>query len=282
MNWITENLCESASDGIGGMIEMFGDAMNDIFYFMVKFGVENVYIKNAEKMIIALTLSLAALVTLKVVLSGYITETDYDSEADPFNLIIRLAECVAVTSCSAWIFDYLLARSRDFASDLIGSADASSYTTRTEVLLNIDIGNAGKVGIAYMVLMTVICISFVVLMVVSGLRGGELVVMKLFLPFFSLDLLTTSRERWNNFIMGYMMAFFTYAIQILFLIVSLKCYATAEINNPLYFIATIVFMIIAIKAPKFLEKYIYKTGVGGAAGGGLRMVAQTLLMKNGK
>lgn len=279
MNWISENICTVLAEFMGGTIEMFGALVNNIFFVVVEIAVENVYAKNAEKMLMTLALSLAALMTLKVVISGYLMETDYDSEADPFNLIIRLAECVAMITCSTLLFNYLLELAKDFTNDLIGSADANGYATITESLLNVNLIGMPTIANTYIILLLIINISVYVFTIIAGLRGAELMVMKLCFTIFSLDLLTTSRERWSNFFMGYVMTFFTYAIQILLYTIGLKSYATASAGRPLYFLSTIMFILMAIKAPKFLEKYIFKSGMGGAVGNGLRMVAQTAMMR---
>ena len=94
MNWITENICSALSDLITSIINLFGEMVNNIFYQIVEFNNKNAYAIGANKFFILLALSLAALMVVKQVLSGYILETDHDPEADPFNLIVRTAETV--------------------------------------------------------------------------------------------------------------------------------------------------------------------------------------------
>lgn len=115
------------------------------------------------------------------------------------------------------------------------------------------------------------------------MRGAELVALMLFFPFFCLDMLTNSRERWNNFKMAYMFAAITYSFQILFFTIAMKSYATAATGSSgetsLYWIGTIVFLIMAIRGPKTIEKYLYTSGVSNAAHSGIRMLVQTAAMK---
>ena len=47
----------------------------------------------------------------------------------------------------------------------------------------------------------------------------------------------------------------------------------------LYWIGTIVFLIMAIRGPKTIEKYLYTSGVSNAAHSGIRMLVQTAAMK---
>ena len=134
-----------------------------------------------------------------------------------------------------------------------------------------------------MLLVGFITIGTVIFSVVAGMRGAELVALMLFFPFFCLDMLTNSRERWNNFKMAYMFATITYSFQILFFTIAMKSYATAATGSSgetsLYWIGTIVFLIMAIRGPKTIEKYLYTSGVSNAAHSGIRMLVQTAAMK---
>lgn len=279
MNWITENIINFITDLVGGAIEFLGDIINNIFFTIVQYAVESPYGINAQKVMVSMGFALLALNVVKIVTSGYLLETDYDPDAEPLDLVVRIAEATAVISCSGWIFDYVLQLSKDFASDLIDSTGVTGYSQQTKALLDPSIYGGSLSLSTYVIFICLILIAVIVFTVVSGLRGGELIAMKLFLPIFAIDLLSTNRERWNNFFLGYLMAFFTYAIQILFYTIALKNYMSANLTSPLYFIATAVWMILAIRAPRFLEKYLYKSGVSSAASSGLRMMVQTAALK---
>lgn len=279
MSWITENIASFITDLIGGTIDWFGDILNNVFFWIVETALQNTYIVNAENFIVVTAIALIGLAVGKIVTSGYLLETDYDSEADPFNLIVKIAEVVAVILNSGWLFNWMFETSKTYTSDLLGNVNTSGFCNQTNSLLQVNNYDIGRMYVVYVIMIGIMLIAFVVFTVVAGLRGAELIAMKLFLPYFALDLLTNSRERWKNFFMAYMIAFFSYAFQILFFIVALKCYASVSISNPQYYIATLIWMIMAIRAPKFLEKFIYKSGVNNAASSGIRMVAQTMVMR---
>ena len=173
--------------------------------------------------------------------------------------------------------------SKHFTTDLVGSANAAGYSDTTTGLLGMDSAAAGRSYSAYMLLVGFITIGTVIFSVVAGMRGAELVALMLFFPFFCLDMLTNSRERWNNFKMAYMFAAITYSFQILFFTIAMKSYATAATGSSgetsLYWIGTIVFLIMAIRGPKTIEKYLYTSGVSNAAHSGIRMLVQTAAMK---
>lgn len=279
MSWITENIIAFITDLVGGTIDFFGDALNNIFFWIVDMALQNEYVVNAEKFIIVTAIGLISLMVIKVVTSGYLLETDYDSDADPFNLIVKIAETVAIIMNSGWLFNWMLETAKTYTQDLLGGASASGFCDRTNSLLEMNVDNSLRIFATYHISLIFVLVAFIIFTVVAGLRGAELVAMKLFLPYFTLDLLTNSRERWKNFFTAYVIAFFSYAIQILFFVIALKCYASFSVATPQYYIGTVVFILMAIRAPKFLEKYIYVSGVSNAASSGIRMIAQTMVMK---
>lgn len=281
MSWITENLTHFVTDFITGALDYLGQFLNNIYAWIVEMALMNEYFISAERFITATALLLIVLVVIKVVIVGYLMETDYDSEADPFNLLIKIAQTVAVILNASWIFTWLFKMGKEFTSDLIHTSSAENYCEKTkELLFAGEHMNEGANSFAcYIIMLFIVLISVVVFTIVAGLRAGELIAMKLLFPYFALDLLTNSRERWNNFFTAYVVAFFSYAFQMLFYMIAMKSYMRVSSGNAFYSITTIVFLILAIRAPKFLEKYMYKSGFSNAASGGIRMVVQTAVMR---
>ena len=76
-----------------------------------------------------------------------------------------------------------------------------------------------------------------------------------------------------------MIAVFSYSVQILFYTIAMKSFMSCNWNKPWYGVAALCWLILAIRAPKFLEKYMYTTGVAAAASGGLRLVAQSVVIR---
>lgn len=283
MSWITTGLCEFFSDMIGSAIEYFGEFINNIFYSVVDLNNENVYVNGAFKFMIAAALALIVLLSIKQVFSTYVMETDNDSDADPFELVVRIAQTVAVITCSGEIFNITLKISKEFASDLIGStSDSVSLVRKTQELLSIPPGEMGGRLFAFILVLLITVGTFLVFTFISVMRGAEIIAMKIMLPVFALDLLGTRRERWNNFFTGYMIAFFSYGIQILFYTIAMKSFVSSNWNKPEYMLGTIGFLILAIKSPKFLEKFLYVSGVSQAASGGIRMLLQGIVFRSMK
>ena len=281
MSWLYENFITWMVEFINGGISFFGELLNNTYVWMVETALVNEYVISAERFIIVTALMLTALMVIKIVIEGYMLETDYDSEADPFNLLIKVAQAVAVIMNANWLFEWLFRVGKDFTSDLLGSTDASGFSGITQNLLNNTTATPNLTSAAAwgIIMIAVVFVSMLVFVVISGLRAGELIAMKLLFPFFAIDLLSNSREIWGNFIRSYFIAFFSYALQLLFYIIALKSYATASLGDVRYYISTIVWMIVAIRSPGFLEKFIYKSGFSNAASGGMRMVVQSAIMR---
>lgn len=281
MSWISENLITFLLDLVNGAIDFFGEILNNLYVWMVAITVGNIYVQQAERFLLVIAIMLIALMVIKIVLDGYMLETAYDADADPFEILIKVAQAVAIATNSNWIFNWLFQAGRDFSLDLLGSTDTTGFSMKTRELLvlNTDITTVLAWGI---IMVCMVLISLIVFTVMSAIRAAELVAMKLLFPLFTIDLLNNNREIWGNFIRSYVIAFFSYALQLFFYTVALKSYATATIGDVRYFISTIAWLGMAIKAPSFLEKYIFKTGVGGVTSGGLRMVAQTVVMRGAR
>ena len=108
MNWLTENFCAVLADVIGGFLDVFGDVVNNIFYWIIQVATENVYVINAERFTVSLATTLISVCVVKNIIAGYFLETDYDAEEDPFNLLVRIAQTEAFILNGNWIFNFLL------------------------------------------------------------------------------------------------------------------------------------------------------------------------------
>lgn len=278
-SWITENINEFLLDQITGLVQFLGDAINNIFYDIVDFANSNAYVQQAETAIMLISLALIGLQIAKMVLGGYILETSYDSDEDPFNLLVRIAITVAVITNSGWIFDYFMSVSKHFADDLLSSVSAGGAADTTNLLLGTDIRALGLMAGTFLLAIVIVLISFIAFTVIGGIRGAELIAMKLAFPLFSLDLLSSGHERFTNFFTAYIVAFFTFSFQMLFYCLALASYASMTADAPVYFLSTMVWIYIAMFGPKSIEKYLFKTGLTQNASSGVRMIVSSAAMK---
>jgi len=278
-SWILNNILKGLIEFLGGLIDLVGSSIGSIYNFMININNSSTLISGAVTFTTAFSIALISLTAVVKYLDTYVFEVNNDPDADPMNYAIRIAQTTAVISCNGWIFNTLLEFSNNFYSDLIGSASSMEMPSNISTLLASCSSNLNATTAAFVVIIMVVILAFIVNTVVAAKRGAELALMKISAPIFFVDLMTTNRERYNSFIIGYLFAFISFSIQMFCFLMALKCCAAMVINDMGYVWASLAWLWLSISGSKFLEKYIYKSGVGGATSGGARMAAQALLLR---
>lgn len=278
-SWMLKNILQGVVELFNGFIELIGYQIGAIYDLMVNINNNSGLISGAVLFTTTFAVSLVAFKAVIQYLDTYVFEVNYDPDEDPVNYAIRVAQCTAFISCNGWIFNTLFQFSNNFYKDLIGSSGSATLpNTFTGLLASVLSDPTGKLA-AYAFVLCAIIISFIVNAIVAAKRGGEITLMKIAAPIFFTDLLTTNRERFNNFFTGYIFTFITYSIQMFCFILALKSAVGIAVGSMSYAWVTIAWLWLAISGPKFIEKYVYKSGVGSAVGGGMRTGAQILIMR---
>ena len=150
-----------------------------------------------------------------------------------------------------------------------------------EAVQTMDTAQSQSIGMIFTLF--IILIGFIIFCVVAGVRGAELTLMKLLLPLFAVDLLTTNRERWNNFFTTYMITFFSYSLQLIcFKMCSMTFMAiNYDGDYSIRFVTVLGWLILMIRAPRWLEKFAYSSGIGNAAASTMRFAPMYLLKMKG-
>lgn len=95
--------------------------------------------------------------------------------------------------------------------------------------------------------------------------------MKILFPFMAVDLISQNRERWNAFLTSFMVTIFGYIPQLIcFRVSCAQMMAPQKIQD---IMIGFTMIILAIKTPKWLEKFCYKSGITQTASSGLRTMA---------
>lgn len=288
MNWITKNVFGFIADTIESLLVSYGDMIEYMFEIIADANLNNSMLTNAAAFTTTFALVCLALIAGKQCLDVYVFETAGDDSASPFDLVVRLAQAVAVIGSSAWIFNEMLALSKWVASDLMiatnGSHDYSNFLTGN--ILN-QIGQARQMletqGVAMLVTSAMTTIGLIIFSITAGIRGAELTLMKLLFPLFAIDLLTTDRERWKNFITSVVVIIFSYGLQLA--LFKMCCLTLSQINYDggitTRFVTAIGFIVLMIRAPKWLEKWAYTTGVASATLRLTKTVTSIFMLKGG-
>lgn len=256
-------------DVMYGLIDFMGEFMNNIFGLCLDINV-SIDLSGVLKYVHALALVLVMVVGLKKGMDVYVFQTDGDADSDPLELITRVMQAVAVICCNNYIFSTMLRISDLVVSDFTASVTDRKYTKHSTKLLDGIVENMSSDAAAYTVgfllanvlFLLIIMISVLMFCYVAGKRAAELVLMKIMCPLFALDLITTSRERWNTFFTSYAVTFFGYGIQTFCWCMFSKQYADFTLtSSPKQIFVVLGWLAMTLGAPKWLEKFVYSSGL---------------------
>lgn len=275
MNWITKNISEVINDFISGAMGFFDSTIIYVFDQNVEIFTSE-EITSVELIIKSIAIVLVIAVVLKQIFSIYVTETDGDPDADPMQLIVKASISLALIEGNSLIFDVLQTLSRKLTIDIVGACEAKQFSVTLSTLIgsiaNINL-NTSMISLTCLISL----IFLIVFLIKSGIRGGELIIARILLPIFAVDKISNNPERWNAFFTNYVVTFISYSFQLFLMRVGINRIIAAmlsgvDANFQNYFAGMVLFYL-AIKTPKWLEKFIYSSGIGQMAGNTGRSLA---------
>lgn len=281
MNWITKNIFGAIADGMSAVLDMYGAVIANIFDTIADANLNSDLITNASNFMTLFCLALLSVMAGKQILDVYVFQTSGDPDAEPLQLVVRVLEACAVICSNTWIFNEFLKFSRYFTMDLLISSHQDDVSAHMQGLLGESINameTAYTQGQGMILTLLMMLIGFIIFAVVAGIRGAELTLMKVMCPLFAIDLITTNRERWRSFFTTYMITFFSYTIQLLaFKACSMTFISvTFEGSYAIQCITAMGWMVLMIRAPKWIEKFAYSSGVGNFVSSSVRMAPMML------
>lgn len=268
-----------------GIYELLTELGNGILDFLFNF--INGIFESAEEMLEFSEIKYACVITSDVatilvsiavlynVINIYIFETSGDAEQDPIQQLVNASIAIALIQGYNFLFNWALDLAKQFTSELVSVS--LSFDTPENFLEKFStvIINASNQQ-AFLIIFIIFIIGMSVFILKAFIRGGELALMKILFPIFCCDLLTASKERFNAFITAFCVTTFSYALQLLCFRLSFNQFMST--NNYLHIAFAFVWLYFAIKAPKWLEKYAYSSGLGGIARTGATSAGQVLTM----
>lgn len=268
INWITKNMTETASDYLNGGLGFFQDWIISIFDGNIEI-FKAAEVEAATLVTKSVSIVLVIIMTFKYIWSTYVMEMDGDPDQDPLQVFVKASVCLAVIEGNSVIFDLFNTISKKFTADMAGACDAHTFCLKFSSVLSYLTMSSVKAAI--LVIILAICLILVIIFSFkAGLRAGELMLMKIVFPLFSIDKLSANQERWNAFFTSYVVTFFSYSLQLFCIRIGLNRVIAALIEGESasfinYFSALVCFWL-AIKTPKWLEKWVYSSGIGQAIG----------------
>lgn len=274
-NWLLKLIYACLVDLTKACIDLFTGLIDNVFEVMYLLNAQ-ISLDTARNYIRSICIYLVMALVIKQGIDVYVLHTEGDSDADAFEIITRIAQTVAVIVCGQWIVNYLIKNAAIFTDELmekIGQSHIDMSRAMDDYVKRLNQYTI-QTALLHMILVTIMEIFLFILIFKAAKRAAELILYGLLIPIFSLDLLTTSRERWHTFfnelcicVFGYMVQAFSYAI---FLLLFER--AVADPSKIYYLFAAMAWMLLVLNAPKFLQKFSYSSGIGNAAKAGARSV----------
>lgn len=161
-------------------------------------------------------------------------------------LVIGMLKAVIVMLCFKEIYTIGVGIVEEFLNSILGVVNVSKINLADTLLGNIQ----GGIFTAVACLVMLICWLLLVCQFI--MKGIELLVMRIAIPFASIGLLNSDEGVFPDYIRGFLMTAFTVVIQLTLLNISI---ATIMINKLIYGIAIAV---VAVNTPSIMGKYMVK------------------------
>lgn len=280
LSFSTELFLSMCGDIISDFYAKFGYLVTEIYAYCVDINqIPGVAAVCAFSMLLGA--SLCSFVTVKQLIGTYGIGTEGDPDADPAELIFRLCKALGFMGVNSWLFTEMLkfsiAVGKDITKALNGTTNIDISPVH-EKILNVFSGNNQSPAIV--ICSGALVVAMIIYGITAALRGAELTFNKILLPIFCLDIINANPEKWKMFIFQYGIGFFSYIAQMLCFNMYIIQLLQTDINNLEIKQAAVLFgwLILSIKTPSWLERYIYATGAGKAISNGTSRLGQVVMM----
>lgn len=270
-NWWLEVLAEGTSEILDG-VETFFFGIIRGFYEDVSWFMD--YIDPLCVITMQIASVLLALMAGKHLVTTYLLETDGDSEIEPLQYMVKVTLALAIIQSHFFIFTVL----QNLSSALCAAIDAGFHAT-VPVLSISELWNVVMPGggiSAFSIILIVVYVVMIIMMFFKVfLRAVELGIQKAVFPIFCVDFLSPGQEKWKSFTLSYGVTFFGYIIQYVCFRISVSLFFMG-ISGSRYIMGALAAIYFGIKSPKWIEKYVYTSGVGQTISGGARSAVYML------
>lgn len=272
------------SFGFGSQIllEIVTDILRD-FYAHIGYMITDIYaycveinqMQQVDKVATYASLlgaSLSAFVVIKSIIGTYGIGTEGDPDQDPIEIVYRLCKALGFMGANAWLFNELLKFSTAVGKDITKIVAGADTLPPADGMLD-----AAASSFFTAACTGVLTAGLIIFSITAAIRGAELTLNKIFLPFFALDIINSNPEKWRMFIFQYGIGFFSYVVQMFCFNVYIILYTRLEFGSFKNFVVLFGWLVLSIRSPKMLEKYIYATGTGQAISQGASRLGQVIM-----
>lgn len=280
MNFFTEMILVFFGDVFKDICTHIGLYITEIYTFAIEIN-QTAQVSGVVMFTTILGASLCGLSVTKKLMLTYGAGTEGDADQDSFEIIYRLCIALGAMGANTWMFEKLTSLTKMLGNDLIKAMSGSiNFDLNSRLIRSIEQAASSETGTYSGIFCCGIMILGLILFTFTAfLRGCELTLSKVLLPIFALDYINTSAEKWKMFIFQYFIGFFSFVVQMFCFQMYLNVYQATDIMS--YDIKNLAllfgWLILSIRSPAWLEKYIYATGVGRAVSNGAGRLGQVLM-----
>lgn len=278
MNWLLKIIYNAILEGLIALLNKFKPLLSNIFKVMYDLSstLEFDKVKEYTK---SIGLTLVGVYAIKLCIDTYVLQTEGDPDADPFEMITRIAKTCAFIICGDWFIDKMLHLASLFSDEIIKSLDLEKRDIIDMSMNELSkMSNYNDAAIFIILILMVVClITYTIVSFKAAKRAVDIVLFNVALPIVALDNLTTNREKFNSFFQDLFVCSFGYIIQNFCICVFFNVFAEALRNNLNvgYMVLGIAWLMTVFKA-RYLEKWTYSSGIGNAVKAGLRSMTYTI------
>lgn len=276
MSWVTKKIYDFLMDLIGDVIGTFSDLIMDLYSGRVSEIVSSSQVLGAVMVTTGIATTLVSFMVIKQLFCIYILETEGDAEADPLQQLVKATVAIALIQTNSVVLSALLRYAALFGTEVLAGSGMVRDNLSSEHLMEA-LSNTGISLIVAAIFLVIFAAGAILVMFKACLRTVELAIMEILYPIFCIDILSIQQEKWKSFVSSYLITIFGYIVQILSFMLALT-YGIMSGGLGGFFIA-LAFLFFAVKAPNWLEKYVYSSGAGKTTAGMVRSAGQMLMMK---
>lgn len=283
MDFLLKALANFMGNVIKGLIESVLLGVISSFQSLMKTYTTHGLVVNAHNSVLGISISIIVLFCVKQYFNTYVMETAGDPDADPMDVLVRGAQATAFASCSSWFFYSFMNFGSSFATDILGGGEEVDFTVTLLSALEGLLVNITTFGFIWLTFILVILIGIFTFYVIATIRALELALMFIILPLFCAELTYSNHERFNGIVTTIGVTGLYFSLQLLLFSLFLNQFmntltgitATSTMTSSTF--VTIGFMISMLRAPKWLDKFMYNSGVGDTAKHGAGQIGVSVL-----
>ncbi len=200
-----------------------------------------------------------SLIILKFLKKGfecYVLWTDGDPDSEPFALIIRFVQAVAVAVCFPVLYGWLADITRNLTDELLAAIGVSTdYNWKAWTK------GISSAGIVTATLGLVFVIAYFMLYFQFLMRGLEILILRVGMPLACVGLLDNDKGVFKNYTMKFFQSMVSVVVQVALCKLGIGMMMNMGGNMNVFWGTACI--VLAIRTPRFLAEFMVPSGGGG-------------------